>query len=65
MKYAVMICLDGAEDWIYVTEDTKSCDWNLKPVVYETSELAEEAAEIWRLPGRQRNVKVVTYDDTV
>ena len=62
MKYAVMVCFDGKDDWVYVTE--QSLD-NIMPIVYDTSELAEEAAEIWRLPGKACNVKVVTYDDQV
>lgn len=63
MKYAVMICLDGNDDWIFVTEDSKGNCWDLRPVLFETSELAEEAANIWRLKGKERMVKVVTYNN--
>lgn len=58
MKYAVMINASGDGDWIYITEDSLD-----GPVVklYNTSEEAEEAAEIWRLPGKEYNVKVMTY----
>lgn len=60
MKYALMVQIDefGDDDWIYVTED--SLDGPCVKV-YNTSEEAEDAAEIWRLPGKERNVKVVTY----
>jgi len=59
MKYAVMISVFGDDDWIYVTEDSLD-----DPVVkeYNSSEEAEEAAELWRLPGKERYVKVVTYE---
>ena len=33
--WAVMICLDGKDDWIFVTEDKESCDWELKPVLFK------------------------------
>ena len=59
MKYAIMINAFGDDDWIYVTED--SLDGPCVKV-YTTSEEAEEVAEIWRLPGKELNVKVVTYE---
>jgi len=62
MKYAVMVCLDGKDDWIYLTENTGHCDMNLSPRLFNTSELAEEVAEIWRMKDQERNVKVVTYE---
>lgn len=58
MKYAVMLNAFGEDDWIYVTEDSLD---GLCVKVYNTSEEAEDAAEVWRLPGKERNVKVVTY----
>lgn len=60
MKYAVMINALGDNEWVYVTENSFD---NIAVKVYNTSEEAEEAAEIWRLPGKERNVKVVTYED--
>ena len=51
---------ENKDDWIYVTED--SID-GLCVKLYNTSEEAEEAAEVWRLPGKERNVKVVTYKE--
>jgi hypothetical protein len=60
--YAIMICLDGKDDWIYVTEDTGKCDWNLKPVLYKTFEQANQAATVWRTKGKEMNVKVVKYE---
>lgn len=61
MKYAVMINAFGDDDWIYVTRDGLD---GPEVVCYNISEEAEEAAEIWRLPGKERNVKVVTYNES-
>jgi len=60
MKYAIMLNAFSDDNWIYVTEDSLD-----GPCVkmYNTSEEAEEAAEVWRLPGKERNVKVVTYKE--
>ena len=33
-QWAIMICLDGKDDWIFITENTKQCDWNLKPLLF-------------------------------
>ena len=60
-----MICLDGKDDWIYVTEDTGKCDWNFKPVLYKTFEQANQAATVWRLNNKDENVKVVKYDEAI
>ena len=60
--YAIMVCLDGKDDWIYVTEQTDNC-WELMPELYETFEQAEQAASVWRLKGKETNVKVVSYED--
>ena len=29
-----MICLDGKDDWIFVTEDTGKCDWDVRPMLW-------------------------------
>ena len=59
--YAIMIRMrDG--DWIYVTEQTDNC-WDLMPELYETFEQAEQAASVWRLKGKETNVKVVSYEN--
>ena len=63
-KWAVMICLDKKEDdWIFVTEDTNKCDWNLKPVLFEDINEAMAFANTFSLPGREENVMVVNYDE--
>lgn len=60
--YAIMVCLDEREDtWIYVTEDKEYC-WDLQPLLFETHEQAEEVASVWRLKGKEMNVKVVKYE---
>lgn len=59
MKYALMINLGSdEEDWIYVTEGTSENCWDLRPVVYEDFQRAEQAASIWRNQGTGK-VKVV------
>ena len=63
-RYAIMVNLDGIDDWIYVTQrlpESKNC-WDLYPVVFESSLDAEEFAESWR-GADPRNVKVVIYKD--
>jgi len=52
----------GDGDWIYVTEQTDNC-WDLMPELYETFEQAEQAATVWRLKGKETNVKVVKYEN--
>ena len=61
MKYAVKIML-AADDWIYITEDTHGKCWDLKPVLFEKREQAEDFAKSWRKRGKERYVKVVEYD---
>jgi len=61
--YAIMICIDGQDDWIYVTEDTGKCDmWNFIVQTFETFEQANQAATVWRTKGKEMNVKVVKYE---
>ena len=59
-KWAIKIRM-GDDDWIYVTEQTDNC-WDLMPELYETFEQAEQAASVWRLKGKEINVKVVSYN---
>jgi len=33
------------------------------PELYETFEQAEQAASVWRLKGKEKNVRVVSYED--
>lgn len=61
MKYAVKIML-AADDWIYITEDTHGKCWDLKPVLFEHREQAEDFANTWRKKGKEQLVKVVDYD---
>lgn len=63
-EWAVMVCLDGKDDWIFVTEDTGKCDFDLQPVLFDTEEEAQSFAASWRLAGSEKNVKVVSYNET-
>ena len=56
-----MISLDGKDDWIFVTEDTGTCDWVLKPQLYDDLHSALIASEKWIKPGKEENVKVVKF----
>jgi hypothetical protein len=57
-----MICLDGADDWIFVTEKTENC-WDIRPLLFEDVETALEYSEPWVVPGKEENVKVVKYEN--
>lgn len=58
-RYAIKIAL-AADDWIYVTEPGGTM-FEVRPVLFNTRELAEEHANIWRLAGKESCVKVVRY----
>ena len=60
--YAIMVCLDGKDDWIFVTEDSKKCDWNLKPMLFKDAHAALEVANTFAIKGKEHNVKVVSYE---
>jgi hypothetical protein len=45
-QYGVKVPL-AVDDYIWVTKDTGSCNFDLQPVLYDTVEEAEIAAEIW------------------
>jgi hypothetical protein len=62
MKYAIKVCLDGKDDWLYVTERTRNC-MDLVPVLFDDEESAENYAISWRLEGKADMVKVVNYDE--
>jgi len=63
-KWAIMICLNKQEDdWIFITEDTDKCDWNLKPVLFDDLNEAMSYANTFSLPGREENVMVINYDE--
>ena len=63
--YAIMVCLDGKDDWIFVTKDSKKCDWNLEPMLFEDVYAALEVANTFAIKGKEHNVKVVSYDEQV
>jgi len=63
VKYAIKVCLDGKDDWLYVTEYTRNC-MDLVPVLFDDEESAENYAIIWRIEGKADMVKVVEYDYT-
>ena len=60
--YAIMVCLDGEDDWIFITEKTENC-WDIRPLIFEDVETALEYSEPWVIPGKEENVKVVKYDE--
>ena len=45
-KYGIKVPL-AVDDYIWVTEDTGRCDFDLRPVLYNTREEAKTAAKIW------------------
>lgn len=57
--YAIKLML-AADDWIYLTEPEGTM-FEVRPVLFNTRELAEEHAKIWRLKGKEACVKVVRY----
>lgn len=61
MKYAVKVQL-AVDDWIYVTEDRGQCEFDLRPVLFDSREAAEQFADGWRLKGREDGVKVEEYE---
>ena len=61
-KYAVKIML-SADDWIYVTEDTRDNCWDLVPVVFNDKKEADKFAKTWHHKyNGTRFVKVVSYE---
>lgn len=65
-KWAIMVCLDGKDDWIFVTENTGKCDmWNLQPMLFNDIKDAVDYANVFALKGKEHNVKVVNYVEQV
>ena len=56
-----MVCLDGKEDWIYITKQTEHC-WDLQPVLFDDVNEALTYSEQWVVPGKEQNVVVVNYE---
>jgi|TARA_B110000858_G_C17468803_1_gene321858 hypothetical protein len=62
-QWAIMVCLNKEDDdWIFVTEDTGSCDWNLKPVLFNDINEAIAYAGTFALPDLEENVQVVNFN---
>ena len=61
MKYAIKVCIDGKDDWLYITESNRNC-MDLRPVLFDDEESAENYAITWRLEGKAHYVKVVEYE---
>ena len=60
--YAIMVCLNEQEDdWIYVTKQTEYC-WDLQPVLFDDIHKALEYGRAFEIEGKERNVKVVSYE---
>ena len=59
--YAIMVCLDGKDDWIYITESNDHC-WDIRPLLFEDAETALEYARPWVIEGKEDNVVVVSYE---
>ena len=68
MKYAVKVCFDGKDDWVYVTvdriplEDLEMEPLDPPPMIFDDKESAEEIADTFRIDGKEDNVKVVEYE---
>ena len=56
-KYAIKVML-SADDWIYVTENNDSTMFELRPMLFNTRQAAEEHANIW---GNKNVAKVVRW----
>ena len=56
-----MVCLDGKDDWIYVTKQTEHC-WDLSPVLFDDVHTALDYARAFEIEGKEHNVKVVSYE---
>jgi len=57
-----MVCLDGKDDWIYVTEYKSPWDFDLRPLLFEDVNAALDVARTFEVEGKEHNVKVVSYE---
>ena len=48
------------DDWIYVTKPDGNM-FEVKPVLFNSRQEAEEFAQTWRIAGKEAFVKVVRY----
>lgn len=61
-RYVVMINPSNREDtWIYVTEDTGRCDFNMVPVVFDSYDEAESYIVSLGLAGGTVQSKIIQY----
>lgn len=60
-RYAIMICLDGKDDWIFVTEKTSDC-WDLRPMLFADLEEAVEHSKTFIIEGKEENVTVIEFE---
>ena len=60
MTYAVMVCLDGKDDWIYITKQTEYC-WDLQTELFEDAHEAMVFAQQFQHPDKPENVMVVDF----
>lgn len=58
-KYAIKVML-SKDDWIYVTKPDGNM-FEVKPVLFNSRQEAEEFAQTWRIAGKEAFVKVVRY----
>lgn len=59
--YAIQIPWE--DSYMYVTQLVEGADFGTIEVkTFVTREEAERAADVWRIPGKESNVKVVEYD---
>lgn len=62
-RYVVMINLSNDEEdtWIYITEDTGKCDFNMVPVVFDSYDDAESYVVSLGLAGGTVKSKIIQY----
>jgi len=56
-----MVCIDGDDDWMFVTEDSGK-QFIRQPLLFDDFDEALIAAEQWIEPGKEENVMVVEYE---
>jgi hypothetical protein len=61
-RYVVMINPSDREDtWMYITEDTGRCDFNMVPVVFDSYDDAESYVVNLGLAGGTVKSKIIQY----
>jgi len=60
-EWAIMVPIE--DDYMYVTQFVEGMDFSAPTVkTFATRKEAEQAADVWRIPGKESLVKVVEYD---